>query len=48
MTLDDALMDCSTCALREPLAYRSDRGDDVDRYTHSDESCGFWLVKEAS
>ena len=42
MTLDDALMDCSTCALREPLAYRS------DRYTHSDESCGFWLEKEES
>ena len=42
MTLDDELMECSTCALWEPLADRS------DRYTHSDESCGFWLEKEAS
>jgi len=61
-TLDDELMECSTCALWEPLADRSDRGsckyvshspwmtrgDDGDRYTHSDESCGFWLEKEAS
>jgi len=55
-TLDDELMERSTCALWEPLADRSDRGscmfspppwmtrgDDGDRYTHSDESCGFWL-----
>lgn len=61
MTLDDELMECSTCASWEPLADRSDRGNclfspppwmprgyDGDRYPHSDESCGFWLEKEAS
>ena len=45
MTLDDELTECSTCALWEPLA---DRSNDGDRYTHSDESRGFWLEKEAS
>ena len=58
MTLDDELMECSTYALWEPLADRSGRGSCMfsppprvihgDRYTHSDESCGFWLEKEAS